>query len=293
VAHGLNTYDDLPESLPTEGIYDQDFKYYIPEVFAEGSTYLIPKFISPDFVEVAEMGAPGMDEFTITYEKPREATLQEGEQISLGDYIFKVNRLDSEKGVVDCVLMDKDGEVVSEKSFGPLDDNLINTLPQYAPSQERITMRYEDMYITLDIPADFSKGDASFHLAMGAVTYERDKPWSGDPRFIVRPDVCGHCYQLNEVILDNRDPIVLDADSPVFEGPEGYFRIVIDDFDGEAVNFWHIETTYKGKTYKTPNLAEFKRNNIDVLVGVNGTVESFLRTTLLERLAYREIWRLQ
>ncbi len=293
VADGLNSYDDLPETLPPEGIYDQDFEYYIPEVFAEGSTYLIPKFISPDFVEVAEMGAPGMEEFTVTYEKPRGAVLQEGEQVALGDYLFKVNRLDPEQGVVECVLLGKDGEIVSEKTFGPLDEDLMDTLPQYAPSQEKITMRYEDMYITLDIPADFSEGDAAFHLAKGAVTYGRDKPWPKDSRFVVKPDVCGHCYQLNEVILTNSEPIVLDADNPVYEGPEGYFKIVIDDFDGEAINFWHIETIYKGKTYESPNLAELKRNNIDVLVGVNGTVESFLRKSLLERLAYREVWRLQ
>ena len=73
VAHGLSSYDELPESLPEEGVYDQDFKYYIPDVFAEGATYLIPKFISPDFVEVEEMGTPGMDEFTVTYEKTQKS----------------------------------------------------------------------------------------------------------------------------------------------------------------------------------------------------------------------------
>ena len=114
----------------------------------------------------------------------------------------------------------------------------------------------------------------------------------------MRPDVCGHCYQLNELILDNKDPIILDEDNPVFNGPEGHFQIVIDDFDGEAVNAWHIETTRKNKkgkmvTKKTPNLAEYSRNNVDVMVGDNGTTESFLRKTLLERLVYREIWRLE
>jgi len=45
--------------------------------------------------------------------------------------------------------------------------------------------------------------------------------------------------------------------------------------------------------WKTPNLAELARNNVDVMVGVNGTTEHFLRKTLLRRLAYREIWRLK
>jgi len=107
---------------------------------------------------------------------------------------------------------------------------------------------------------------------------------------LIRPDVCGHCYQLNEIILDNKDPIILDGRNNTFTGLDGYFKIVIDDFDGEAINAWHIEDQY-GKT--TPNLAEYPRDNLDVMVGVNGTTESFLRKTLLERLAYREIWRLK
>ncbi len=293
VAQGLNSYDDLPETLPEEGVYKQDFKYYIPDVFAEGSTYLIPKFISPDFVEVAEMGAPGMDEFTITYEKPGQAVLGEGEETAFGSYMFKVVKIDPEKRVVECRLSDANGQVVSDKTFGPMDEELLDTLPQYGPSQEKITMRYQDMYVTLDVPVDLLKGRASFHIAKGAVTYKRDEPLPEDPRFLVKPDVCGHCYQLNEVLFSNSEPVVLDADHPVYEGPKGYFKIVIDDFDGEAINAWHIETIYKNKTHKTSNMAEFKRNNIDVMVGVNGTIEGFLRETVLDRLAYREVWRLQ
>jgi hypothetical protein len=293
VAQGLSSYDDLPETLPEEGVYDQDFKYFIPDVFAEGATYMIPKFVSPDFVEVEEMGTPGMDEFTFTYEKPMQAVLQEGEEAALGDYMFKVKRIDPKNRVVECRLTDKNGKVVSEKMFGPLDEELLNTLPQYGPSQEKITMRHQDMYITLDVSIDLSQGSAAFHTAKGAITYKRDEPLPGDPRFLVKPDVCGHCYQLNEVLFSNRESVVLDADHPVYEGPGGYFKIVIDDFDGEAINSWHIETVHKGKIQKTPNMAEFKRNNIDVMVGVNGTIESFLRETVLDRLAYREVWRLQ
>ena len=159
-------------------------------------------------------------------------------------------------------------------------------------------MTYKDIYITLEVTAGLSKGKATFYLSTGAVTHERDKAWPGDPRFFVSPDVCGHCYQLNEIILANREPIVLDRDNPAYDGPENYFKIVIDDFDGEAINAWHLETNRidkKGewRIRKTPNLAEYPRDNIDVMVGVNGTTESFLRRTVLERLSYREIWRLK
>jgi hypothetical protein len=298
VAHGLNSYEDLPKELPEAGIYDQDFKYYIFDVFAEGATYLIPKFISPDFIEVEEMGTPGMDEFTVTYKKPKKVVLQEGEWVKVGNYRFQVDWINPKTQSVKCSLIHSKGSIIAEKIFGPLDDNLLESFPQYAPTQDRITMEYEDMYITLHIPSDLSNRKAVFYLAVSAVTYYKDTPWPDDPRFMVRPDVCGHCYQLNEVVLDNRESIILDVDNPEFEGPGGYFKIVIDDFDGEAINAWHLETKRRNKkgewiTKKTPNLSEYPRNNVDVMVAVNGTTESFLRRTVLERLSYREIWRLK
>jgi hypothetical protein len=278
-------------------MYETDYKFFLPDVFGEGATYLIPKWVTPDFVEVAEMGTPGMDEFTVTYKKPKKLTMKVGDTKPVGEYTLKLAAIDPKAKTVSLELANKAGTVVAKKVLGPLTEELYDTLPQYGPSQKKINMVYKDIQVDLDIPTDLEKGEISFYAAIKCKTYERDKPWPDDPRFMVRPDVCGHCYQLNEVILDNKDPIILDEDNPVFDGPEGFFQIVIDDFDGEAINAWHIETTRKRKgemeTKKTPNLAEYQKNNLDVMLGVNGTSESFLRRTILERLAYREIWRLE
>jgi hypothetical protein len=151
-------------------------------------------------------------------------------------------------------------------------------------------MQYKDIHVELELPADFKEGKVTLYAWTGAQKLERDKPWEQDKRFVMRPDVCGHCYMLNEFILDNPEPIILDSKNPTYTGPEGYFKIVIDDFDGERIQAWHIEDK-DGR--KTANLAEYPRNNVDVMVGVNGTTEHFLRKTLLKRLAYREVWRLK
>lgn len=290
VAPGLFSYGDLKQENLPAGEHLNNFKYFLPGEFGEGSTYLIPKWVTPDYVEVAEMGTPGMDEFTITYEEPQRADLKPGEVFKFPGYSLKLVKIDQKSKTVAVLLSNEKGEVVASKEYGPLTQELYNTLPQYGPSQMKLQMVYQDVQIDLNAPVDFSTGQASFYIATQCQTFERDKPWPNDPRFRVIPDVCGHCYQLNELILDNKEPIILDKDNPVFEGPEGYFKIVVDDFDGEAINAWHIEDV-EGK--KTPNLAEYARNNLDVLVGVNGTTESFLRKTLLQRLAYREIWRLK
>ena len=108
--------------------------------------------------------------------------------------------------------------------------------------------------------------------------------------------MCGHCYQLNEILLDNPEPIILDRDNPVYEGPKNedgkaLFRIVIDHFDGEMIHAWHLETEKNGKISRTGNLAFRPRNNVDVLVGVTGTIEGFLRLSMLPRLGFMEDWR--
>ena len=290
VAPGFFSYGDLGDAPAEPGLYPSDYRYYLPEAFVEGATYLIPKWVAPDFVEVAEMGTPGMDSFTVNYKAPEKVVVKQGKEISVGSFRLYVKDVDKNAKTVTLVLMDSCGKHLKEKTLGPFTQELYDTLPQFGPSQEKTMMYYEDVQVDVAFPADLSEGSVTLYVATDAETFDRDKPWPGDPRFYVRPDVCGHCYQLNEVILDNEEPIILDQDNPVFEGLEGYFKVVIDDFDGEAINAWHLEDRFERRT---PNLAEYPRNNVDLIVGVNGTTENFLRQTILERLAYREIWRLK
>jgi hypothetical protein len=44
--------------------------YSLPDVYAEGATYAVPRWVSPDVVEFSQLGSPGMDSFTISYEEP-------------------------------------------------------------------------------------------------------------------------------------------------------------------------------------------------------------------------------
>jgi hypothetical protein len=264
--------------------------YSLPDVYAEGATYAIPRWVSPDAMEIADMGSPGMDSFTISYNEPVKVVLKAGAEAKVGDYTLKALSVDPGQKMVKLALRDGTGKVVMEKQLGPVDQKVYDMLPQYSPAQQKVLMQYKDIHVELELPAVFKDGQATFYTWTGAQKLERDKPWAKDPRYIMRPDVCGHCYMLNEFIMDNPEPIVLDAKNPTYTGPEGYFKIVVTDFDGEKIQAWHIEDKDGNKS---PNLAELARNNVDVMVGVNGTTEHFLRKTLLQRLAYREIWRLK
>ncbi|RLB13138.1 MAG: hypothetical protein DRG82_16240, partial [Deltaproteobacteria bacterium] len=197
---------------------------------------------------------------------------------------------------VSLVLKDGDGKTVASKVLGPLNREMVDLLPQYQVAARAVQFTHEDVQAELDVGKPFQENKARLYLFTEIHLLERDTPFEFDPRFMVRPDVCGHCYQFNEILLDNPEAIILDKNNPMYEGPKGkdgkpLFRIVIDDFDGEMIHAWHVETDYKGRIEKTDNLAFRPRNNIDVLVGVNGTIEGFLRLSMLSRLGFMESWR--
>lgn len=76
-------------------------------------------------------------------------------------------------------------------------------------------------------------------------------------------------------MVANKDTIVLDSTNNVFVGPNGYFKVVIDSFDGTTIKAWHVEDP---KGTKSANLAaSAKGKHIDLLVTKgNRTVSHFI-----------------
>lgn len=68
-------------------------------------------------------------------------------------------------------------------------------------------------------------------------------------------------------MVENKEPIVLDKTSNVFAGPNDYYKVVIDDFDGKHVNGWHLEDKDGNKTGDLSGRS--KGGNIDAVVGDN------------------------
>ncbi len=68
--------------------------------------------------------------------------------------------------------------------------------------------------------------------------------------------------------------MVLDSASNVFAGPEGYFKVVIDDFDGNRIKAWHFEDA---EGNKSPNLSGFANGrHIDLIANFeNKTISPF------------------
>lgn len=76
-------------------------------------------------------------------------------------------------------------------------------------------------------------------------------------------------------MIANKDAIVLDSTNNVFVGPNQYFKVVIDSFDGTTIKAWHVEDP---KGNKSVNLApSSKGKHIDLLVTkANRTVDHFI-----------------
>ncbi len=271
-------------------------RYLMPDIFTEGATYIIPEYVGSSYVKIKEFATPSIEAISFTYERPQEAIMGPGEQIQLGKYTLECTSVDTQGKSVSLVLKGVSDRLVASKVLGPLNQDMIDILPQHQDAVSAMQFHYEDIQAELDIREPFDEGKARLYLFTQIQELERGAAFPFDPRFMVRPDVCGHCYQVNEVLLDNPDPIILDKNNLSYDGPKGedgqpLFRIVVDDFDGEIIHAWHVEATEEDELIKTDNLAFRPRTNLDVLLGVNGTTEGFLRLSMLPRLGFMEYWR--
>jgi hypothetical protein len=282
----------LAQGLDPEG----GNRYLMPELFAEGATYIVPEYVGSNYVKLKEFATPSIEAISFTYNKPREKLMGPGDTARLGDFTLRCVHVDEAARTVGVEIIDSSGAVVASKVLGPLDQAAVDLLPQHQDVARTLQIMHADVQAEMDVKHPFKDGKARLWTFTEIQLLERDTPFEFDPRFMVRPDVCGHCYQFNEILLDNPETIILDNDNPVYEGPRGedgkpLFRIVLDNFDGEMIHAWHIETEYRDEVYETDNLAFRPRKNVDVLVGVTGTIEGFLRLSMLPRLTFMESWR--
>lgn len=110
----------------------------------------------------------------------------------------------------------------------------------------------------------FVNGKVALMAHSDVITVTNGGEWAADKRFVTRPEICAECSFIHEIVLENKEPIVLDASNNSFKGPEGYFSIVIDKRNGDTVEAWHVENAKA----KTENLAGRARGrHIDLVIG--------------------------
>jgi hypothetical protein len=271
----LRNSSRLADGLYPEGSYGYQPRYYATNTASQGLSYVVVDDVSPDSVRVREFTTSGVRWVEFSPTAPTVTALGEGESMDLGGTTATVVAIDDLTNAVLVQLADDGGKVLAEKVLGPLTDEVVSILPSWAGKVD-LMLNHGSVQVQLDAFREpFAEpGKVSLLGYTDVVRLENGSPWEADPRFLLRFDTCGHCWMLNEVMLENRETIELDATDNRFSGPEGYFSIVIDDFDGEVVQAWHFEDA-TGET--TDNLVWGDGSHIDLLVSrSNRTVGSFV-----------------
>lgn len=268
LAHeGLYKKSEVVALSEGHGTYDDD--YFGTSESVSGQSYVIASEVTQTEVKLKEFGTGDIRRIYYSGAEPIVGMYKQGEEIKAGD-----------KGLVTVDKVGKDSVTVTlkntttgkkwTKTLGPITKEMQLRLPNNERDMEKhVILRSGDNTLQASLnpynpDGVFAGGKVALMVYHDMTTFSGPAPMPGDDRFIMRLDNCASCSQLAEIMLENDKEIVLDADHKVFEGPNGYFKIVIDDFDGKTIKAWHIED---GKGNKTANLAERSRGkHIDALV---------------------------
>jgi len=215
---------------------------------------------------------------------------KKGEKINAGDYEVEILGTEAtpEKQTV-TVRLTKDGKDLATKTlvWQPKADRYLS--PYNVSWQKNILLKYDDIivhllaafYPKMSNPVTSEGADLAVYTDCIEVTDGQPTPW--DKRFALDFQQCPQGHGFGTVFW-NIEPIVLDTQHKVFNGPMGYIKLVIDEISGNKATF-HIETE-KGKS-----LEFTKEGNIDLILGQGRAQKDLIRDVnhATEREMYRQL----
>ncbi|TCT04397.1 hypothetical protein [Aquabacter spiritensis] len=182
-----------------------------------------------------------------------------GETWKVGERSVHVAGIDEAAGTVTLEVR-ANGVATASKVLGPVQaDRLIED----TTARKALVFEDGDMVAILSPwPKPFEGGKANIKVYAKAFSLAYGTDFARDPRFAVYPVGCptGHNFGF---MLVNKEEIRLTPGSR-FEGPEGYFRIVVDAVDAGAVTGWHVEDA---KGNRSINLGGPQVANVDLVLG--------------------------
>ena len=220
--------------------------------------------LSDKEAKVKELVVPRTSMALISPNAPVVGIYAKGDSFRLGKATVEVADVTADSVTVKI----SDGKGVVTKTLGASQDQL-DQLPSnravckklYAQSSGGSEVVHVNIYNKGGYITD---GKVALVGYSDVLTVKAGDKWATDNRFIVRPETCASCSFIHEIMIENADAIVLDEKNNVFNGPDGYFKIIIDKMEGDTIKSWHIETAKD----KTGNLAaRAKGKHIDVVVG--------------------------
>lgn len=226
-------------------------------------SYAIIESSTPTEVKVKELVTVSTTKALISPNDPIMGLYGKGDSFKVGNATVKVTAVGADNATVEVT----DGKGTVTKTIGIKDaDRKIFPSSRVVCQGMMVQSKSGSETVNVNIHNKggfIVDGKVALMAYSDVLTVTEGSPWT-DKNYIARPEICAECTFIHEIVIENDKPIVLDAKNNVAVGPNGYFKIVLDDFDGTTVKAWHIETAKA----KTDNLAgRAKGKHIDAVVG--------------------------
>jgi len=200
-----------------------------------------------------------MDRIVVADEKVFAGLAGANDQWKAGNKTVRVAAVNAEAGTVNIEVLEGD-KVVLAKTVGPVKREL---LIEDTAARKQLVFEHEDVIGFLSPwPEAFKDGKANLKIYAKAMSMRYGETFAGDNRFNVYPVGCptGHNFGY---MLVNKEEIRLKAGA-TYNGPQGYFKVVIDKTDGDKVLAWHVEDS---KGNRSANLGGANITNVDLVLG--------------------------
>ncbi|MEP9348619.1 hypothetical protein [Xanthobacter sp. KR7-225] len=200
-----------------------------------------------------------MDRILLAQDKVFSGLAGAGESWKVGDRTVRVSAVDPAAGSVTLELLAGD-KVTATRTLGPVKGEL---LIEDTAARKALVFEDADMVAFLSPwPSAFEGGKANLKVYGGAYSLKYGADFAGDTRFAVYPVGCptGHNFGF---MLVNKAEIRLQPGTTV-DGPEGYFRVVVEKVEGDKVLSWRIEDA---KGNRSVDLGGPAVTNVDLVLG--------------------------
>ena len=200
-----------------------------------------------------------MDRIVVADAKVFAGLAAANDQWKAGDKTIRVAAINADAGTVDVEVLEG-GKVVLAKTIGPVKKE---SLIEDTTARKQLVFEHGDVIGFLSPwPEAFKDGKANLKIYAKAMSMRYGETFAGDNRFNVYPVGCptGHNFGF---MLVNKEEIRLKAGT-TYNGPQGYFKVVVDKIDGDKVLGWHIEDS---KGNRSANLGGVNVTNVDLVLG--------------------------
>ena len=199
------------------------------------------------------------DRILLAEEKVFSGLAKPGQEWKVGALVIRLVGVDEKAGTAQIQVLEG-GAVKLERTLGPLNSE---RLIEDTDSRKALVFEYGDIAGFL-VPgkSTFQDGQADLKLYGKTSSMRYGETYARDSRFATYPVGCptGHNFGF---MLVNKEEIRI-APGAGIDGPEKYFKIVVDKIAGNEVHNWHVEDQQGNRSV---NLGGAGVTNVDLVLG--------------------------